>query len=310
VRLLFLFLDGVGLGADNPGENPLAATQLPVVETLLEGGKLVAGQAPIETQQATLLELDACLNVPGIPQSASGQATLLTGINVPALLGEHYGPKPNRPIQAILENGNLFTTLKRAGKKCGLLNAFPPGYFQFLDSGRRLPGAIAMAALHAGLKLKTRQDLMEGKAFSADFTGIGWREVLGFDDAPLMNPREAGEKLAWIARDYDFAMFEHWSTDVAGHRQDPDEAKEILITLDSVLGGLTEQWQNKEGLILITSDHGNIETMDSRRHTTNPVPCLLIGDLELRRKFSQDLHNLAGIYPAILRLLLQPEEVD
>jgi hypothetical protein len=96
-RLLFLFLDGVGLGTDNPMINPFAGAAMPNLRSLLGGQPLVASAAPIESPRATLLPLDACLGVPGAPQSATGQATLLTGRNVPAELGYHYGPKPNPP---------------------------------------------------------------------------------------------------------------------------------------------------------------------------------------------------------------------
>jgi hypothetical protein len=43
--------------------------------------------------------------------------------------------------------------------------------------------------------LFTYEDLVAGRALSADFTGEGWRTMLGFPDAPVMNPREAGRKL-------------------------------------------------------------------------------------------------------------------
>ena len=71
-------------------------------------GRTAAGRgaAPFESQRATLLPLDACLGVPGTPQSATGQATLLTGRNVPAEIGYHYGPKPNPAVAAYLRSSN------------------------------------------------------------------------------------------------------------------------------------------------------------------------------------------------------------
>ena len=49
----------------------------------------------MKAKQVSLLALDAGLGVEGLPQSATGQAVLLTGVNIPAELGYHYGPKPN-----------------------------------------------------------------------------------------------------------------------------------------------------------------------------------------------------------------------
>ena len=78
----------------------------PHLEALLGGRKLIAQSAPVETERASLVALDACLGVPGTPQSATGQATLLTGRNVPAEIGYHYGPKPNPEVAAYLRSSN------------------------------------------------------------------------------------------------------------------------------------------------------------------------------------------------------------
>ncbi len=113
MKLLFLFLDGVGLGVNDGRINPLAAVRMPNLENILDGGNLTQNQEiPITTKRATLLAIDACLGVAGRPQSASGQSALLTGKNIPALIGQHYGPKPNAEIKAILENQNIFSELK------------------------------------------------------------------------------------------------------------------------------------------------------------------------------------------------------
>jgi hypothetical protein len=164
MRLLFVFLDGVGLGADDPAANPFARASMPNLQALLNGQRLLAGpHLPLETSRASLLPLDACLGVEGLPQSATGQAALMTGINVPAALGYHYGPKPDPAIAETLSNGNLFGRLHKAGRSVALLNAYPPRYFNGIESGRRLPGAIAMAAYKAALALKTLDDLYRAR---------------------------------------------------------------------------------------------------------------------------------------------------
>ena len=297
MRLLFLFLDGVGLGADDPAVNPLARAAMPNLAGLLDGARLIARDAPLEASRATLVALDACLGVAGAPQSATGQATLLTGRNVPGELGYHYGPKPNPDIAEYLRNGNLFRTVAQAGGRAALLNAYPPAYFAAIESGRRLFSAIPLAATSAGLALKTAADLSAGQALSADFTGQGWRERLGLADAPLLTPRQAGERLAALAALYDFAFFEYWLSDYAGHGRDMDAALALLSNLDAVLGGLLAGWDDHAGLILITSDHGNMEDLGMRGHTTHPVPALLIGAPELRRRFAAGLRNLTDIAP-------------
>ena len=284
MRLLFLFLDGVGLGTDNPSTNPFARADMPNLQYLLGGKRLLTG-APIETQRATLLPLDACLGVSGLPQSASGQAALLTGVNVPSQLGYHYGPKPNPPLAEFLRNGNIFSTLIKRGKKAALLNAYPPRYFAAVDSGHRLYSAIPLSVTSAGISLKTSPDLHAGDAISADFTAQSWHTHLKLADTPVISAEGAGARLARLALTYDFSLFEYWLSDYAGHHQDMDAACALLETFDQVLGGLLDAWDDKAGLILITSDHGNLEDLSTRRHTFNPVPALLVGASELRRSF-------------------------
>jgi bisphosphoglycerate-independent phosphoglycerate mutase (AlkP superfamily) len=147
-------------------------------------------------------------------------------------------------------------------------------------------------------------------------TARGWREHLGLADAPLLTPAQAGERLAELAHQHDFAMFEYWLSDVAGHHQDMEEACTLLETFDSMLGGLLRSWDDgpsaSDGLILFTSDHGNLEDLSTRRHTFNPVPLLLVGAPALRQQFiarmrtarpARDGLDLTSVAPAILHLL-------
>jgi 2,3-bisphosphoglycerate-independent phosphoglycerate mutase len=296
MRVVFIFLDGVGLGADDPEINPFARASMPVLEGLLGGHRLLAGVAPFSADRATLLALDAGLGVDGLPQSATGQAVLLTG--------EHYGPKPNPAVAGRIQNGTLFSRFLAAGRSAALLNAYPPRYFDAVDSGRRLYSSIPLAVTAAGLSLFTKDDLFAGRALSADFTGEGWTAALGFPDAPVLAPEAAGRKLAALAGTYDFSFFEYWASDYAGHKQDMLWALRQLAVLDEVLRGLTNAWDDSDGLILITSDHGNMEDLSTRRHTDARVPGLLIGSSAIRAAFSDGLHDLAGIAPAIWRCVM------
>ena len=317
MKLLFIFVDGVGLGPNDPQVNPLARVSITHLEALLGGHKLVAnshfaGDGSvndfIHTSQASLLALDACLGIDGIPQSATGQAALFTGENIPQQIGSHEGPKPSPPIVGLLRQGTLLTNMVKLGKTASLLNAFPPRYFEAVEAGYRIPGVIALSALQAGVQLKTMQDLLAGDAISADFTAEGWHTALGYENTPLLTRREAGERLGHLAHRYDLTIFEYWLTDVAGHHQDMPTACALLETIDEVLGSLLDFW-DEGGLILMTSDHGNMEDLGTRHHTRNDVPLLLIGPLEQREKFIRQMQSahhpgqrldLTAIAPAIL----------
>jgi bisphosphoglycerate-independent phosphoglycerate mutase (AlkP superfamily) len=119
----------------------------------------------------------------------------------------------------------------------------------------------------------------------------------------LLSLPAAGQRLAKLAQEFDFSLFEYWLSDYAGHRQNMLGACRLLETFDQVLGGLLLSWDDNKGIIVITSDHGNLEDLSSRRHTKNPVPALVIGASHLRAQFTLSLHDLTNITPAILQYL-------
>lgn len=298
MKILFLFLDGIGLGEDNPETNPFLRANMPYLESLLGGKKLTKSATPFESESISLKAVDPNLGVKGLPQSATGQAVLLTGINIPAELGYHYGPKPNPEVAQYLSDHTLFSKTVNAGKKAALLNAYPPRYFDGIDSGKRLYSSIPLALTNAGIPLFTEKDYFAGTALSADFTGEGWRDFLGFTDTPLFEPEAAGKELARLAKLYDFSFFEYWASDYAGHKQDMPWAVKQLETFDGVLKGLLANWDMSNDLILLTSDHGNMEDLGTRKHTAAPVPLLLFGDKTKRDAF-KNVSSLTEIAPAI-----------
>ena len=102
-----------------PRRTPWPALKCRNLEALLEGHKLLLNGikgSRLESERASLLALDANLGVDGLPQSATGQASLLTGENVPKAIGYHYGPKPNPDVAAEFNNGSLFSRLKRKAR--------------------------------------------------------------------------------------------------------------------------------------------------------------------------------------------------
>ncbi len=299
-HVLFLFVDGVGLGEDDPGRNPFCVARMPALTGLL-GDCWYLQHERVVASRASLSPTDACLGVPGRPQSATGQAALLTGLNVPSLIGEHFGPKPNREIATLVQNGNLFARVRAAGGEAIFLNPYPPRYFAGVESGRRLLSVMPLAAQAAGLRLQRHSDLMAGRAVSPDFTGRGWRDRLNYPETPVLNLWEAGARLASLAQAHSLALLEHWPTDLTGHRQDMEQAVELLEQLDGVVQGVLDNWDWENGTVLITSDHGNVEDLGSRNHTTNPVPTIAIG--RGHREMTASICNLTDVAPAALRAL-------
>ncbi|MCC6168087.1 MAG: alkaline phosphatase family protein [Caldilineaceae bacterium] len=300
-RALFLFLDGVGLGEDDPAVNPLARGEYPTLRRLLEGRRAVRSTGRFSAAAAELVPTDAQLGVPGRPQSATGQAAILTGINAAQRLGEHYGPRPDDRVRAVVDEGNLFRRLGAMGRGWFFCNAYPQGYFEAVRRGKRLLSVVPYAATSAGQALNDHDDLVAGRALAADFTSAGWVSQLGYSDIPVYAPGEAGAKLWALAQPYQFLFFEHWQTDVLGHRGELAQAVKVLATFDAFLGGLLEAIDMASTLVIISSDHGNVEDCSDRRHTTNPAFTLILG--AQRQAVAARVQTLTDFAPAILEFL-------
>jgi len=294
--VLFIFLDGIGLGEDTAAHNPFATADLPALHGLLGGQRLLGSTPAGDYGRALFIPTDARLGVDGPPQSATGQAAIVTGRNVSREIGGHWGPKPNAAVATIIRQGTTFSRVRAAGKAAALMNAYPQRYFDSVASGRRSYSAIPLAVTAAGISLFNTDDLRAGRAMSADFTGEGWP-----DGAPeALTPRAAGRRLAEIADEHAFSFFEHWITDYVGHWADMSEAQKVLSRFDGVLDGLLEAWDDEAGLIVISSDHGNMEALDHSHHTLNPVPTIVVG---AQRQAFDGLRDLTGLAWAIERYL-------
>lgn len=305
-RVIFLFLDGVGLGADDPTINPLAAATYPTLDQLLAGHQAVAATGRLSTPLAELVPTDANLGLPGRPQSATGQTAILTGVNAPQRLGEHYGPRPDERVSAILAADNLFRRLQQAGLRPFFCNGYPRGYFEVINRGKRLLSAVPFAATVSGLALPTAADIYAGRALAADFTNAGWRDHLGYSDVPVFTPAAAGAQLWQLAQPYHFLFFEHWQTDVLGHSRNLAAAVENFQRVDGFLAGLLAAADLNETLIIVSSDHGNVEDCSHGKHTENPVLTLLLG--AQRHQAATHLRNLTDFAPLIEAFLTNNQQ--
>lgn len=273
--------------------------ELPAVQSLLGVPHLTRDAAGTVTSQAALLGLDACLGVTGLPQSATGQTTILTGHNAPAALGEHYGPYPNPLLRELLAQDSLFKTLLQAGQPAAYANAYPVRFLDRVQRGKGRLSANTQAAVMAGLKLRSGDDLRQGRAVAALFSNDFWPEadfVL-----PSLDARGAGVQLAALAEDHTLTFFEFWYSDYLGHKMEREESLKMLGLLDDFLAGILERLDLTNSLLLVVSDHGNFEDWTTSKHTLNPALTLLAG--AGFEALVPRLHSLADIKPAVLAYL-------
>ena len=279
MKMVFLFVDGVGI-AGPAADNPINAEVCPTLWRLF---KMHA--KPI----------DACLGVDGPPQSATGQATMFTGVNCAREMGRHCEGFPGLQLREIVQRDNLFLALRRAGRKVRFADAYLVDSAEELEQ-RRFKSVTTVMALTTPEVISTASDLMADRALMQDLT----RETIQdrYPDIRVIPPQRAAEHLFRIACENDFTLYEFFQTDVAGHSMDYPRACAVLRAYDAFLAALVRSAEAAGITIVITSDHGNIEAIGQRGHTTNPVPFVAYGPKgrDLRERVS----SLADVTPAVL----------
>jgi len=300
VAAIFLFVDGVGAGARDPEVNPLARGDF--LLSRFEGGE---GEALPRGGRAVLA--DACLGVPGRPQSATGQSAILSGENAPAALGQHLLGFPNARLRAWLEPRSIFRALSGEGRTAAFANAYPVAHLHALglpaegepelpmDIVRRRSRASATTVAFAagGGRFRTWGEARKGRALTHDITGA---RANGYGAGiPPREPEEAAEMLLSIARGHDLTLFEFFETDEAGHARSMERAVEALTRVDRFARTLVAGLGEGDSLVL-ASDHGNVEDLRTRNHTRNPVPVLGFGPAA---GLLADIADLTGIAPLL-----------
>ena len=279
MKIIFLFIDGVGLSAP-ASDNPLNPEVCPTLWRLID-----RHAKPV----------DACLGVEGLPQSATGQATMFTGVNCSEAMGRHCEGFPGLALRHIIEEDNLFLELKRRGKKVRFADAYLVDSAEELVA-RRFKSVTTVMALTTPEVITTAADLAEDQALMQDLT----RETIQdrYPDIPVISPERAAEHLFAIARENDFTLYEFFQTDVSGHSMDYARACEVLRLYDRFLASLIRYTEAAGITLVMTADHGNIESIGERGHTCNPVPFVTYGPGEM---FIRDkVMSLTDVTPALL----------
>jgi 2,3-bisphosphoglycerate-independent phosphoglycerate mutase len=291
-NVLLFFIDGLGIGSRG-SHNPLDG---------LKDAEPLAHFQDEDSQipfDGILAPTDPRLGVEGRPQSASGQTTILTGINAPATIGYHKQGFPNRALLEIIAEHSLFLQLKRAGVAPVIFaNTYTKRFF---ETRPRWISATTAAVEAAGLQFNTVDDLKAGRAVYQDFTNAMLIER-GEEVTPR-TPEEAGDVLAAIVANNRFTLYEYFITDKVGHAQDFPAARMIVQNLARMIRRVLDQIELNSTTMILTSDHGNIEDLSTRSHTLNLVPTIVWG--AQNRNVAGRITALTDITPAIVHRLTQ-----
>jgi len=288
--VLLFFIDGLGIGTRGP-HNPL--------DNLPEATPLAVFQheAPPTFLDGIVVPTDPRLGIEGRPQSASGQTTILTGINAPAAVGYHKQGFPNKALLEIIGEHSIFRQLKQAHvEPITFANAYTKRFF---DERPRWVSATTAAVEAAGLHFRTVEDVRNGCAVFMDYTNRILIER--GEDVSLRSEHEAATVLARIVSENRFTLYEYFITDKVGHAQDMPLAKSVLTSLALFIRELLTRLDLNRTTVILTSDHGNIEDLSLRNHTLHDVPTIVWGNQ--RAAIAARIKTLADITPAIVALL-------
>lgn len=260
---LVLFFDGIGIGSADPERNPFATGGFRRLGVL--GGGPADG--------AVFRPLDATLGVPGLPQSATGQTTIYTGVNAAAHLGRHQVGLPGPSLWPLLERESLFVKLVRAGLRPTFANAYTRPH---LEAERPRWGATTRMVRASGVPFRMLdEDEPRGEALFHDWTGE-WPRRRGLVSL-ARTADEAATVLASLLETHDLVLYEYFLTDLAGHRGSPGERLAQARRTDALVDAVLAAVDLSRHRVVVLSDHGNLEESDHDRHTRNPVPLLVWG---------------------------------
>ncbi len=299
-HVVMVFLDGVGIGSPDPATNPFFVAHGKTLRRLCKNSMIHREDPYRYSRTASVVPLEATLGIEGLPQSGTGQTALYTGVNAAQLIGKHFGPFPPSGLRPLLHGENIFRKLLAAGRRPYFANAYPRQYFEYLEKHRLLLGATTQAWLSTGQPLNDAAVLMRGEGISADLTNERW-EALGYPDIPSISAFEAGARLDRISLEYDFVLYEYYLTDTAGHHRSMTEAIRAIEMVDEFTDGILTGMDSTRTMLVMTSDHGNMEDLSTRGHTRNPVPAILAGAGQ--RKIADALSSLMDVTPVLMRLM-------
>jgi len=142
------------------------------------------------------------------------------------------------------------------------------------------------------------------------------KDVPRFDEAPEMSAKEITKKVCeFIQKEkYDFVLINYANADIIGHTGNEDAAISAVETVDNCLEELVREVLLKNGCLLITADHGNVEEMinlktgeKNTEHSANPVPLWFItseNHQESNGTYTFEVSGLlSDIAPTIIDLL-------
>ncbi|USN53839.1 MAG: 2,3-bisphosphoglycerate-independent phosphoglycerate mutase [Candidatus Nomurabacteria bacterium] len=136
--------------------------------------------------------------------------------------------------------------------------------------------------------------------------------VAHYDEVPGMStPGITLRTLSVLQKkQYDFIGMNFANCDMVGHTGNLKAAITAVETVDEAIGTLYKEIQKQDGLLFITADHGNVESMlfpetgeADTEHSQNPVPFIIAGKVPKQFNILKKDGVLGQVAPTVLDTL-------
>lgn len=229
---------------------------------------------------------------------------------------------------------NLYlATMTQYSKTLPTHVAFPPIEITYPLS--RVIGEAGMRQLHiAETEKYAHVTYFFNGGKETHFQGEDWELIPSiatakYNEMPEMKAKDIADHIILNLSQDQFILANFANADMVGHTGDYQAIKKTITVLDESIGRVMDAVLEKNGILLITGDHGNAEMKISKvsgeiltEHTINPVPLYLIGkDFErVVERTSEEIAKqrsdvggiLTDVSPTILELLglAKPDEMS
>lgn len=133
-------------------------------------------------------------------------------------------------------------------------------------------------------------------------------DVRSYDEKPEMSIYSIVSSIRKSISEYDFILANFANPDMVGHTGNLEAGIKAVEIVDSAVGEVVEEVLKKQGTVIITADHGNIEEMINLKtgetdteHSNNPVPFIVAGNSLIVKKLSAGV--LGDVAPTVLKIL-------
>lgn len=289
ISLIFVFIDGFGIAPKEQSFNPVK-----------EFGKEIFSALSFATKElpyrGILVPTDPLLHTPGLPQSATGQTALLTGIDAVRFEGRHIPALPTTKLRKIIAEYSIFKRLRDKGSLATFANGFTDHFF---EGKRRFHSTSTLSYFASQLPFRSLNDVRSGQSLFMDINNRLARKM-GIA-VPLFSYEESADALIHLASRYDFIFYEYFLTDKAGHSLKKGLVRRSIEHIERLLIQLLRKVDLSTTQIVVSSDHGNVENISTHTHTRNFVPTMLWGP---QSEFVyKDIHDLVDVHRAMCRIL-------